>query len=150
MVAGSTATTWARSCRGCRDTSEQATTADGDHDDRDVWVVVEELFGDRSRAGGDLDLVVGVTEQGALVAGEADGRLVGVGVLGADAMHLGAVVGDPLHLHRRCGGRHEHCRRDIELSVGVGVGEAGVPAGGDDDADRRVQLDRVPARPAVG
>ena len=70
---------------GRRHAGEQATPTDGDHDDLDVRVVVEELLGDRSRAGGDLDLVVGVTEQGAVVAGEADGRLVRLGVLGADS-----------------------------------------------------------------
>ena len=70
---------------GRRHTSEQAAPTDGDHNDLDVRVVVEELFSDRSRAGGDLDLVVGVTEQGAVVAGEADGRLVRLGVLGADS-----------------------------------------------------------------
>ena len=85
-----------------------------------------------------------MTEQGAAVAGEADVRLVCLGVLGADAMHVGTVLGDPLHLHCwRCG-RHEHCRRDSELSGGVGVGQAGVPAGGDDDADRGVQLTAFP------
>jgi hypothetical protein len=68
-------------CHGRRHTSEQATTADGDHDDLDVRVVVEELFGARTRAGGDLGMVVGVTEQIAAVAGEADGRPARLGDL---------------------------------------------------------------------
>ena len=85
-----------------------------------------------------------MTEQSTVLAGDAGGRLVCLGVLGAYPMHLRAVLGDPLHLHGRGKPRHEHRRGDPWLPRGVRACQARITTGGDDDPGRDIQLTAFP------
>ncbi|MCY1230020.1 hypothetical protein D9M72_424150 [compost metagenome] len=100
----------------------------------------QEFRADSAGTGGNLGLVVGVAVHGPGFGRVRDRGVVGDGVFGTALDDGRPGFPEFLHLHGRGGLGDKDRGRHACLCCGIGVGEAGIPAGGDDDSNVLFEL----------